>query len=74
MLTSVVHLIFNLSDECQSKNEIQVINYTVMDGKSGFGGEHAVVCTEVEIECCPHETYKPVLPQLKKKKKPDVPK
>ena len=70
MLTSVVHLILNLSDECQSKNKIQVINCMVMDGKSGFCGEHAVVCTEVEIECCTHETYKPMLPQLKKK--PDV--
>lgn len=42
-----MHLTLNLSDEWQSKNKIQGISCMVMDGKSFFGGIHAVVCTEI---------------------------
>ena len=37
--------------------------------KLNFGGEHAKVHTEVEIQCCTHETYKLILLQFKKIKK-----
>lgn len=36
---------------------VKWINYMVMGGKRLFSGEHTAVYTEVEIQCCAHETY-----------------
>lgn len=32
------------------------ISCMVMDGKSFFGGNHALVYMEIWVECCIHET------------------
>lgn len=42
-----MHLTLNLSNEWQSKNKIQEISCMVMDGKSFFGGNHALVYMEI---------------------------
>ena len=39
------------------EKRVKRIHWMVRDGNETFGGEPAVVYTEVEILCCTHDTY-----------------
>lgn len=39
------------------------VNCTVTDGDQAFGCKHNVIYTDVELQCCTSETYKPTSSQ-----------